>query len=128
LEKKSLAEAVKSHVKDWKHQNDIEMEVNVGEVPVSPEGEQVLFRILQEALANVARHSQASKVWVRLRSENDHVALTIEDNGIGYDTEGITKGIGLDSMKERLAEVNGSLEVSSREAQGTCITARVRRS
>jgi signal transduction histidine kinase len=128
LAQKSLAEAVKSHVKDWKHQNNIEIEVNVREVPVSPEGEQVLFRILQEALANVARHSQANKVWVRLRSENDHVALTIEDNGIGYDTEGITKGVGLDSMKERLAEVNGSLEVSSREAQGTCITARVRRS
>jgi signal transduction histidine kinase len=128
LEKKSLAEAIKLHVNDWIHQNNIETEIEIREVSVSPESEQALFRILQEALANVARHSQASKVWVRLSSENDHLTLTIEDNGIGYDTTQIVKGIGLDSMKERLAAVDGSLQVSSRQSQGTCITATVRRS
>ena len=128
LEQKSLAEAIRAHVNDWKHQANIETEMNIGEVPVSPESEQALFRVLQEALANVARHSQANKVWIRLNSENDHVALRIEDNGIGYDAERIAKGIGLDSMKERLAAVHGTLEISSRPLQGTCVTARVRRS
>jgi signal transduction histidine kinase len=55
------------------------------------------------------------------------VALTVEDNGVGYDAERITKGIGLDSMKERLAAVDGRLEISSRPSQGTRVMATVRR-
>jgi signal transduction histidine kinase len=128
LEHKSLSEAIKGHLNDWMHQNNIETDLNIGEVSVSPDGEQALFRVLQEALANVARHSQANKVWVTLKSENDHVALTIKDNGTGYDTRRIIKGVGLDSMKERLAAVNGTLEVSSNSSQGTSVTAIVRRS
>jgi NarL family two-component system sensor histidine kinase LiaS len=128
LEKKSLAEAIRLHVNDWMHQTEIGTEINIGEVSLSPEGEQALFRVLQEALANVARHSRANKVWVRLRSENDHAVLTIEDNGIGYDAERIVKGVGLDSMKERLAAVHGTLEISRLKSQGTSVTATVKRS
>ena len=128
LEKKSLAGAIQGHINDWMHQTHIETEMNIGEVSVSPDSEQALFRVLQEALANVARHSQANKVWITLKSENDHVALTVEDNGVGYDPERITKGVGLASMKERLAAVRGTLDVSSLESQGTSITAIVRRS
>lgn len=128
LEHTSLTEAIRVHVNDWKHQNNIETELNIGEVSVNPEIEQALFRVLQEALANVARHSQANKVWVTLKSENDHVTLSIEDNGIGYDTERITRGIGLDSMKERLAAVHGTLETSRPQTHGTIVTATIRRS
>jgi NarL family two-component system sensor histidine kinase LiaS len=127
LEKQSLSEAIQGHVHDWMQQNNIETEMNIGEASVSMDSEQALFRVLQEALANVARHSQADKVWVTLKSETDHVALTIEDNGIGYDTQRITKGVGLDSMKERLAAVNGILEISSVPSRGTCVTAIARR-
>jgi signal transduction histidine kinase len=128
LEHTSLTEAIQMHVNDWTRQNNMQTELNIGEVSVSPDGEQALFRVLQEALANIARHSQANRVWVTLESENDHVTLSIEDNGIGYNSEGITKGIGLDSMKERLTAVNGTLELSSRQPQGTSVTATVRRS
>jgi signal transduction histidine kinase len=128
LEHTSLTEAINVHVNDWMHQNNIETELNIGEVSLSPDGEQALFRVLQEALANVARHSQANRVSVTLKSENDHVTLSIEDNGIGYDPERIMKGIGLDSMKERLAALNGTLELSSRQSHGTCVIATVRRS
>jgi NarL family two-component system sensor histidine kinase LiaS len=128
LEKKSLAEAIEVHVSDWRGQNNIETEIEISDVSVSPDREQALFRVLQEALANVARHSQANKVWVRLKPENDHVTLTVEDNGMGYNAERIVKGVGLDSMKERLAAFHGTLNVSSRESQGTCVTATVRRS
>jgi NarL family two-component system sensor histidine kinase LiaS len=127
LETQSLSEAIKEHINDWMQQNNIATEMNIGEAAVSMDSEQALFRILQEALANVARHSQADKVWVTLKSETDHVALTIEDNGTGYDTGRITKGVGLDSMRERLAAVNGTLEISSVPSRGTCITARARR-
>jgi two-component system, NarL family, sensor histidine kinase LiaS len=128
LEKKSLAEAIQGYVNDWLHQTHIETEMNIGEVSMSPDSEQALFRVLQEALANVARHSQANKVRITLKAENDHVALTVEDNGVGYDPERITKGVGLASMQERLAAVRGTLDVSSLQSQGTSITAIVRRS
>jgi NarL family two-component system sensor histidine kinase LiaS len=128
LERKSLVEAIQEHVNEWTHQNNIETEINIGDVNVSLDIEQELFRVLQEALANVARHSRATKAWVALQSENEHVTLMVKDNGIGYDTELITKGVGLDSMKERLATVDGILEISSLPSQGTCVTARVRRS
>ena len=128
LEKKSLAEAIQGYVNDWLHQTHIETEMNIGEVSMSPDSEQALFRVLQEALANVARHSQANKVRITLKAENDHVALTVEDNGVGYDPERITRGVGLASMQERLAAVRGTLDVSSLQSQGTSITAIVRRS
>jgi signal transduction histidine kinase len=96
--------------------------------PLSADRGAALFRVLQEALANVARHSHADTAWVTLKTEDSHIELMIEDNGIGYDTERITKGIGLDSMRERVNAVNGRLEISRRSPQGTCVTARVRRS
>ena len=130
LERKSLTDAIKEHVNEWTRQNNIETEMNIGDVSVSLNIEQALFRVLQEALANVARHNKASKVMVTLKSDNGDVKLIIEDNGIGFDAAQITKGIGLDSMKERLAAVNGALEVSTRSVQshGTRVVAFVRRS
>jgi len=113
-------------VEDWARQNHIEAEMIIDEnVSVDLQAEQALFRVLQEALANVARHSRASKVVVNLRSENDFVKLGIEDNGTGFDAEKIVRGVGLDSMRERLAAVNGKLEVTSQKAKGTCITATI---
>jgi signal transduction histidine kinase len=129
LERRTLAEAIQEHVRDWTRQNNIRAELDIEpNVPVHGETEQALFRVLQEALANTARHSQASEVWVSLRTDNDHLALTIRDNGIGYQAGQEKKGIGLDSMKERLAAVHGTLEISSVPLQGTCLTAVVRRS
>jgi len=127
LEKKSLPDAIREHVEFWSRQNQIKAETNIDEnIPVDLQAEQALFRVLQEALANVARHSQASKVKVTLKSEGAQVTLVIEDNGIGFDSEKIIKGVGLDSMQERLAAMNGKLEVSGQEDKGTRVTATVR--
>ena len=128
LERKSLTDAVREHVREWMRQNNIETELSIEDVSVSLNVEQALFRVLQEALANVARHSKADKVLVSLNSENDNVILVVEDNGIGYDAERITRGIGLDSMRERLEVVNGELEISSQKSKGTRVIAKVRRS
>jgi NarL family two-component system sensor histidine kinase LiaS len=129
LESNTLSKAVREHVTEWARQNRIETEIDIDEnVSVDFQVEQALFRVLQEALANVARHSKARKAAVALGSEIDTVTLVIEDNGIGFNARKIARGIGLDSMKERLAAVNGKLEVSSRNAKGTRVIARVRRS
>jgi signal transduction histidine kinase len=129
LESKPLANAIHDYVEEWSRQNKIEVEKKIDPaISVSLQMEQALFRVLQEALANVARHSKASKVLVTLKSEDNTVALVVEDNGVGYDAKHIKKGIGLDSMKERLMAVNGELEVSSLQLKGTRVIATARRS
>lgn len=129
LVNKPLSIALREHVEAWSRQNDIASEVDIDStVSVNQQTEQALFRVAQEALANVARHSRAGRVTVRLKSENGNVVLMIEDNGIGYDARRTTKGIGLDSMKERLAGVHGELEISSSKSQGTRVVATVRNS
>jgi signal transduction histidine kinase len=137
LERKSLSDAVREHVNEWARQNQIETEISIDLInSMSVQAEQALFRVLQEALANVARHSKAGRVTVALKSEKSDVVLTVEDNGIGFDPSRIAKGVGLDSMGERLAAVNGELQVSSPatgsgrhlQSQGTRVTATVRRS
>jgi signal transduction histidine kinase len=129
LDSRTLPDAIREQVDAWSRQNHIASETNIDStISVDQQMEQALFRVLQEALANVARHSQASKVAVALKSDNDKVTLMIEDNGIGYDSERITKGIGTDSMRERLSAVNGDLEISSGKSKGTRVVASVRRS
>jgi NarL family two-component system sensor histidine kinase LiaS len=128
LERKTLADAIREHVDEWSRQNTIESQMKIdSEVSVNLQTEQALFRILQEALANVARHSKADRVTVELKSENDAVILTVEDNGVGFDAKQTAKGIGLDSMQERLIAVNGKIEVISERSKGTRVTAKVRR-
>ena len=129
LENKTLAAAIREHVNEWSRQNKIETDMAIdSDISLDLQSEQVLFRVLQEALANVARHSKGNEVRVTLNSEKDDITLVVEDNGIGFDTKQITKGVGLDSMKERLTAVYGTLEVSSLKPQGTRLTAKVRRS
>jgi|WetSurMetagenome_2_1015567.scaffolds.fasta_scaffold37348_2 signal transduction histidine kinase len=129
LERKTLADAVDEYVVEWSRQNKIEVSTSISRtVSVDLQTEQALFRVLQEALANVVRHSQANKVDVSLISENGAIALTIADNGIGFNAARITKGVGLDSMRERLAAVEGELNLSSQKSKGTRVIATVRRS
>jgi NarL family two-component system sensor histidine kinase LiaS len=129
LASKTLADAIREHVAVWSRQNKIESDVNIdANVSANGQVEQALFRVLQESLANVARHSRAGKVLVHLKSEQENVILLVDDNGVGFDGKRTSEGIGLDSMRERLAAVNGTLEVSSLHLQGTRVIATVRRS
>lgn len=128
LESKTLATAVREHVEEWSHQNKISIETNIdSSISLNQQSEQALFRVLQEALANVARHSKADKVAVELKVDENTVTLSIADNGIGFDAKQIAKGIGLDSMQERLIAVNGKVEVISEKSKGTRVVAKVRR-
>ena len=87
-----------------------------------------LFRVLQEALQNAAKHSGARNVEVTLRRVWDQIHLMVRDRGIGFDTEDTinSRGIGLTSMRERLKLVDGVLSIQSRRPIGTTIHAFVR--
>jgi PAS domain S-box-containing protein len=84
-----------------------------------------LLRILQEALANVRRHSAATNVEVGLRTDNEAILLEVADDGRGFDPGSARAGIGLSAMRERVEELGGEIEVSSRPGSGTEVTVRV---
>lgn len=98
-------------------------------VDVAPETTAVVVRVLTEALANVARHGQASRVQVQLRMEDDRLTLTIEDDGVGFvveDAGGPGDGhFGLTLMHERARSAGGGLAVRSGEGEGTAVTLRM---
>jgi signal transduction histidine kinase len=85
-----------------------------------------LFRVLEETLSNVAKHSQATAVTVRLRHCTTETILNISDNGIGFEPARMKKtpGLGFVRMKERLGQVGGSLAVWSGQGYGTLVEAR----
>lgn len=85
-----------------------------------------LFRIAQEALTNVARHSQAATVHVSLLDQDDAITLRVADDGRGLSKER-APGIGLTAMKARAAQMGGTLRVESLEGSGVCIVVKVPR-
>jgi signal transduction histidine kinase len=95
--------------------------------------EVTLFRVAQEALANVAKHARASKVVVTLSYMDDIVMLDIRDNGVGFDPETVRlrgaaadgSGFGLRGIRQRLERVEGTLEIESTPGEGTAVNASV---
>jgi signal transduction histidine kinase len=83
-----------------------------------------IYRVLQEAVSNVARHSGAKRAWVRLRRDDAHLELEVEDHGKGLDPDA-PRGLGLVAMRERMELLGGSLEFLQPSGQGTLVRARV---
>ena len=91
-----------------------------------PQAEVALLRITQQALANIAAHSGATRVNVRFRHVDSHVELTVRDNGHGFDTSALPAGsFGILGMAERVRVVGGTFEVESAPGRGTTITVRL---
>lgn len=88
---------------------------------LSPDIEQCLYRVAQEAIENVNRHANASKLWVQLDIQETGISLGIEDNGVGFDQMQAEPAahFGLAGMRERAQRVGGQLTISSRLHQGT---------
>ena len=97
---------------------------DIDQVQISPEAELSLFRVAQEALANIGKHAAATEVFVRLKQENDGVRLQIVDNGSGFEVETAETGRhGLAGMRFRMERHGGMLSVVSSAQQGTRIIA-----
>ena len=125
LSGRGLIPVLEEYVADWSRQNDMEVEIAVAEEGTLPmDVEQALFRVTQEALSNVTRHSEAMKVEIQLRWEENEVFLNISDNGKGFDISAAEdQGMGLHSMRERMGALGGSLVVESEPGKGTRLTA-----
>jgi PAS domain S-box-containing protein len=84
-----------------------------------------LLRVLQEALVNARRHSEARNVEVRLRAEGGTLVAEVTDDGRGFDAASTRAGVGLSAMRERVEGLGGEIEVSTRPGGGTGVTVRV---
>jgi len=104
----------------------VELEAVLGSARLPQPVETALYRIVQEALTNVIKHSRASHVSVLLRRKPDTVAVVIEDDGVGFDVEDVREGgLGLIGMQERIALLDGRLTVESSSESGTSVVVEV---
>jgi signal transduction histidine kinase len=84
--------------------------------------ETVLYRAVQEALTNVAKHARAEAVKISLERTKDRVIMSVQDNGIGFNHRSAGRGLGLLGLRERSAALGGSLWIDSRRGGGTTLT------
>src|SRR5690606_7697148 len=84
-----------------------------------------LFRIAQESLTNVSRHSNATRVRVDLASDGNYIRLTLSDNGQGFDGIEPRGGLGLPGMRTRAQSVGGKLSIAGKPGQGVTIKVEV---
>jgi signal transduction histidine kinase len=131
LDDKGLVAAMRRQVSDFTKAFGVVVDLRVGRgVPrrLAPLVQSTLYRILQEALTNVARHAQARAVGVVLTRSDAMLELVIRDDGIGFDLAVVLRdasGLGLHGMHERVALLGGSVEIESRREHGTMIRARI---
>lgn len=87
--------------------------------------ESVLYRVIQECVNNVIKHSQANKLDITLIKDEEGISITVEDNGKGFDTGTSSEGIGLKNMQTRIHYLKGSIEWDSAPGKGTVVTIQV---
>jgi signal transduction histidine kinase len=126
LDHLGLGAAIEWQAQEFQKRSGIECEVtlNPDVVTIARDQSTALFRIFQEALTNVHRHSKATKVRVTLSEREDSVILEIADNGIGLTEKQFSKAnsFGLLGMRERVHILNGQLQISGSQNRGTIIT------
>ncbi len=91
---------------------------------LAPELETTIYRLIQEALTNIAKHSGADSVSVSIDLIEEEVAVEVQDDGVGFDTTARTAGFGLAGMRERVYLAGGSLQIRS-GTSGTVVSARL---
>lgn len=127
LREKGLAFALQNHISLFRRRHGIDVDLVLdGELELGPEAELALYRVAQEALTNVAKHAGARQTYIRLASGPNGVFLTVHDDGQGFvpaRTSGASPTFGLTGMRERLAEVGGTLAIESRPGGGTKVQA-----
>lgn len=127
-----LCAALRRHVSEWSERTRIAADF-IGDDPnrldLPSFVEIILYRVVQEAMTNIAKHAQATEVCVSLAAEHDRVVAVIKDNGKGFDVEAvlnhadIRQRLGLMGMQERVELANGTFKVKSQIGAGTSIIA-----
>jgi signal transduction histidine kinase len=129
LEHTSLVEAVRTQAQALEYRSGAQVYVEINEMPTADRCplsmQEAVFRIIQEAFANIARHARAQNVWCTLTQHEDTFVAVIRDDGRGFDTQHIQQGMGLGNIQERAHQVNGRVTIESEPGQGTTIQATI---
>ena len=132
LDDLGLIPALHAFMKNFKKETGIHVSLSAFAAVEHVNGDKrtVLYRVAQEALTNIARHSQASQVGVKIQKLDGVVCMKIKDNGRGFEAERVlyskkNKRLGLLGMSERLDMVGGKFTVTSAPGRGTTILAKI---
>jgi signal transduction histidine kinase len=123
-----LVKGVKSWCKEFGARREMQIDFKGADLPrLSPEISLCLFRVLQEALQNAAKHSGVRRIEVQLAENSGEIHLVVSDSGRGFDIEAARRegGLGLTSMQERVRLVGGTIAIESKPMGGTTIHVRV---
>jgi len=124
LDDLGLGPAIRAHAREVSRRTGVPVDVRLdGEIDGVPEPHRTyLYRIVQEALHNCARHAQAKHVIVSLYGRADLVSMAVQDDGVGFDaTRALASGLGLYGMRERVRDLRGRLTVTSTPGSGTLL-------
>lgn len=126
LERLGLRQALAQLSEQWQQQQRIDCHLELdAKLPGLPlEARAHLYRLLQEALNNVARHARARNVWLRLEQQQDELLVSVQDDGIGLQQE-LRWGIGMHSMHERARCLGTQLQVNSMAGAGLLLRLRI---
>jgi len=120
LKEKGLAASVRDYAYTWESRFSIPMNLSILDERRLPlQIEQVLYRIVQEGLSNIARHSQATQAHVSIVYQELEIQIQIGDNGKGLDLSRTSSGLGLQLIHERLESIGGHVDIQSRRGGGT---------
>ena len=123
LEQLSLVAALEELAEAYSTRLGIQVKTELTHTQLEARREHTLLRIVQESLANAARHANATKITITLTLEEKHARLSLRDNGKGFQTndESLRHGLGLLMMQERVQELQGSFKLESAPDQGTAL-------
>lgn len=128
LDDLGLVAAIESETHSFEERTGIECEVSVGaDLPMDSARASAIYRIVQEALTNVARHSNATRVEVRLRTRSGEVLLEVRDDGRGISAQdiGSARSLGLIGIRERAALIGGTVRFEGVPGRGTIVSVRI---
>ncbi|MEV4114185.1 histidine kinase [Nonomuraea sp. NPDC049695] len=127
LEDARLPEAITTMAESWSRSAGVDLVLEITGTPVAlaADVEATLFRVAQEALANVAKHARATRTGLTLSYADETVLLDVRDDGLGFDPQKAADGFGLDGMRQRVRGVGGTLAIESEPGQGTAVAAAV---
>ncbi len=125
FEDNSFTDVIKNLVESQQNQFNTKFDFSVDKLidwsPVSSSNKIHIYRIIQEALQNSNKYSNAERCYIMLLKTGDKITIRIWDNGIGFNVEKIKEGIGLRNIKERAKSLNGEMKIISEPGKGTTI-------
>ena len=118
-----LTQSIRSLVEDTADSSEMTLSGNIEDIDglFSKDAEINIFRIIQEGLNNISKHSKATSARVEVVRQNEHIEINIDDNGVGMNGSSDGSGLGLRGIRERVNILNGQLSISNNFPQGTSV-------